>query len=59
MLKIKNCDADQICVETDEEWLKNRILAFAEESPSRCEVVIGVTMVARIPKGMVWLLKED
>jgi len=60
---------EPIFVTTDEEWLKNRILAFADENPLMCDIqnrgnVEGTrvpysrTMVASIPKGMSWLLME-
>lgn len=61
---------DPIFVITDEEWLKNRILAYADENPLMCDIqnqknVDGTmfpysqAMIASIPKGMAWLLRED
>ena len=55
---------------TDEEWLKNRILAYADENPLMCDIqnrgnVDGTrepyskTMIASIPQGMAWLLSEE
>lgn len=62
-------------VTTDEEWLKNRIFAYAEENPLMCDICnrynclrdeegntvreYSRVMIASIPKGMVWLLRED
>lgn len=60
---------DPIFVTTDEEWLKNRILAYADENPLMCDIQNREQvenpdcrlkiMVASIPRGMSWLLKED
>lgn len=61
---------EPVFVLTDEEWLKNRILAYANENPFMCDIenranVEGIRepysriMSASIPKGMVWLLHED
>lgn len=62
-------------VMTDEDWLKNRILAYADENPLMCDIcnrynctkdigensphTYSKVMVASIPKGMAFLLKED
>ena len=61
---------EPLCFITDEEWLKNRILAYADENPLMCDIqnrgnIEGTRspysniMVASIPKGMAWLLMED
>ena len=61
---------EPLFIETDEEWLKNRILAYADENPLMCDIqnrgnVEGIRkpyskiMIASIPKGMSWLLRED
>lgn len=55
---------------TDEEWLKQRILAYADENPLMCDIEnrkqvegkifpYSKIMCASIPRGMAFLLKED